>query len=235
MASEYVTPNLRIGAYYGLGSIPVAVVAAATWPWGAPFAWGALGLVIQAAGYVGAGPRIHRKRNGRLSLVTRVLLGPILLGQYVSLLYYRRQGNPWDEAAPGLLMGQLLDEKRAQQLLDAGATAVLDLTSEFSETAPLRTNAAYCNLPVLDLTAPTPTQLQRAIAFIRDNIRHGVVYVHCKAGYSRTAAVVGAYLMAAGVAGSADAAMAQMREARSPLVIRPEVVHSLQRFEASLR
>ena len=235
MANERVTPNLRIAAYYGLGSIPVEAAAAATWPWGALLAWGALGLAIQAAGYVGVGPGIYRKSNGRLPLATRVLLGPILLGQYVSLLYYRRQCNAWDEALPGLLMGQLLDEDRAHELLEAGATAVLDLTSEFAEAALLRDKTNYCNLPILDLTAPTPAQLQRAIDFIRGNIRNGVVYVHCKAGYSRTAAVVGAYLLATGQSESVDAAMAYMRDARSPLVIRPEVVAALQGFEASLR
>jgi protein phosphatase len=235
MENEHVTPNFRIGAYYGVGAVPVAIIAAATWPWGAPLAWGALGLAIQAAGYFGVGPRIHAKRDGRLPLITRILLGPILVGQYVSLLYYRRQGNAWDEAVPGLLMGQLLDDRRAKELLDAGATAVLDLTSEFSEVALLRDKTNYCNLPILDLTAPTPAQLQRAIDFIQENARDGVVYVHCKAGYSRTAAVVGAFLMATGQSDSVDAAMAHMRDARSPLVIRPEVVAALQGFEASLR
>jgi hypothetical protein len=235
MANERVTPNYRIGAYYGLGSIPVAVVAIVTWPWGAPLAWGALSLAIQSLGYLGAGPGIYRKNGGRLSLLTRLLLGPILAGQYVSLLYYRRQANAWDEAVPGLLMGQLLDDSRAKQLLDAGATAVLDLTTEFSENRLLREQTHYHNLPILDLTAPTPAQLRVAVGFIRDNIMTGVVYVHCKAGYSRTAAAVGAYLIATGEVNGIDAAMAYMRDARSPLVIRPEVVAALQGFEASLR
>ena len=235
MANERVTPNYRIGAYYGFGSIPVVALAVLTWPWGVPLAWGALGLAIQSLGYLGAGPGIYAKSNGRLSLLTRLLLGPILAGQYVSLLYYRRQANAWDEALPGLLMGQLLDDARARDLLDAGATAVLDLTTEFSENRLLREQSNYHNLPILDLTAPTPSQLREAVAFIHDNIVTGVVYVHCKAGYSRTAAVVGAYLMASGQSESVNAAMAYMRDARSPLVIRPEVVEALQQFEESRR
>jgi protein phosphatase len=235
MANERVTPNYRIGAYYGLGSIPVAALSILGWPWTAPLAWGALSLAIQSLGYLGAGPGIYRKENGRLSILTRLLLGPILFGQYVSLLYYRHQSNAWDEALPGLLMGQLLDDAHASKLLDAGVTAVLDLTTEFSETPLLREQTNYRNLPILDLTAPTPAQLRDAVAFIRDNTPAGVVYVHCKAGYSRTAAAVGAYLMASGEAEGVDAAMAHMRDARSPLVIRPEVVAALQAFEEAGR
>lgn len=233
MANRHVTPNYRIGAYYGLGSIPVAALGFASLPWGGILLWGALGLALQAAGYLGAGPVFYRKKNGRLSLITKLILGPIVLGQWVSLLYYRRQGNAWDEAIPGLLMGQLLDQDRARELLDTGPTAVLDLTTEFSESALLRDRGDYHNLPILDLTAPTPAQLQRGIAFIRNNIEDKTVYVHCKAGYSRTAAVVGAYLLDSGCVTNVDAAMAHMRDARSPFVIRPEVVTALHQFEDS--
>lgn len=233
MANSPVTPNYRIGAYYGLGSIPVAALGFVSVPWGGILLWGALGLALQAAGYFGAGPVFYRKRNGRLSWFSKLLLGPIVLGQYVSLLYYRRQGNAWDEAIPGLLMGQLLDEDKARALLDSGAVAVLDLTTEFSESALLRDRTDYHNLPILDLTAPTPAQLQNGIAFIRDNIGDKTVYVHCKAGYSRTAAVVGAYLLDSGCVNDVDAAMAHMRDARSPFVIRPEVVAALHQFEDS--
>lgn len=235
MANSRVTPNYRIGAYYGLGSIPVAALAIATLPWGAPLLWGAISCAVQAVGYIGAGAGIYLKRNGRLSLLTRVLLGPILAGQYVSWLYYQRHGNAWDEAAPGLLMGRLLDEAGARELLDIDVTAVLDLTTEFTESKLLRERTKYFNLPILDLTAPTPAQLDRAVAFIADNANDGTVYVHCKIGYSRSAAVVGAYLMVTGQAAGVDEAMVHMRDARSPLVIRPEVVTALQQFEESRR
>ena len=211
----------------------MAAAGLAAWPWSGILLWGALGLAVQCAGYVGAGPLVYRKVDGRLSLVTILVLGPILFGQYVSLLYYRRHGKAWDEAAPGLLMGQVLDRRRSRQLLDEGATAVLDLTAEFTESKLLRESTRYCNLPILDLTAPTPGQLGRAIAFIRDNVADGIVYVHCKAGYSRSAAVVGAWLIVSGRAVGVEDAMAQMQRARSPRVVRPEVLRALRQFEAS--
>jgi protein phosphatase len=231
MANRDVTPNWRVGGYYAVGAALLAAGATLGWPWGALLLWPAVACAIVAVGYAAAGPRIYHKKDGRLPLSTRVIMAPVLLGQDLSLRHYRRHGRPWDEAVPGLLMGRKLDDIEAQELLAGGVTAVLDLTAEFSEVEPLR-RTIYCNLPILDLTAPTPAQLLSAVEFIRDNAA-GVVYVHCKIGYSRTAAVVGAYLMAAGHATGADDAMSRMRTARSPLVIRPEVVEALRAFSVS--
>jgi len=229
MADRDVTPNRRVGAYYMVGAIVLVAGAAPGWPWSVPLLWPAVSCAIVAIGYFGAGPGIYRKRDGRLPRVARVIMAPVLLGQDLSLRHYRRHGHPWDEAAPELLMGRRLNSAEAEELLASGVTAVLDLTAEFSEVELLR-QTVYCNLQMLDLTAPTFEQLQRAVEFIRKNAVNGVVYVHCKIGYSRTAAVVGAYLMAAGYAAGADDAMAQMRRARSPMVIRPEVVAALRAF-----
>ena len=228
-----VTPNLRVGAYYATGAGLLAVAATVTWPWGAPLVWPAVACGIVAAGYAGAGPRIYRKRHGQLPIATRILLAPVLLGQELSLRHYRQQGRAWDVAVPELLMGRILDREEAEALLTHGVTAVLDVTAEFSEVAPLR-QTTYLNLPILDLTAPTPEQLRCAVDFLRKNAATGIVYVHCKIGYSRTAAVVGAYLIAAGIARDADDAMRRLREARSPLVIREEVVAALRNFAAGL-
>jgi len=229
MANRDVTPNWLVGGYYAVGAILLVAGAALGWPWGVPLLWPAVSCAIVAVGYAGAGPGIYRKEDGRLPLVTRVIMAPVLLGQDLSLRHYRQHGRRWDEAAPELLMGRKLDSAEAEELLASGVTAVLDLTAEFSEVALLR-QTAYYNLQILDLTAPTFEQLQRAVEFIRKNAMTGVVYVHCKIGYSRTAAAVGAYLMAAGHATDADDAMAQMRKARSPLVIRPEVAEALRAF-----
>jgi hypothetical protein len=53
----------------------------------------------------------------------------------------------------------------------------------------------YKNIPVLDLTAPTPEQLVEAVRFMTEHAATGTVYVHCKVGYSRSAAAVAAWLL----------------------------------------
>ena len=193
--------------------------------------WPAAACFIATIGYFGFGPAIYRKTDGRFPLSTRLVLAPLLLGQKLSLRYYSRQCRAWDEAAPNVWIGRQLSDREAADAIRAGVIAVLDLTAEFSEAPPFLTTR-YLNVPILDLTAPTHEQLDRCIAFIDDNARHGVVYVHCKIGYSRTAAVVGCYLLASRIAASADEAIARLRTARPSIIIRPEAIEALRDFAA---
>ena len=224
-----VMPNPRIGAYYGLGAVLSLGLAVMTWPWGSGLLWPGVALSILTTAYYGAGPGIFRKQAGRLPLSTWVLLGPVLLGQYLSLQYYRRQCRPWDAVVPGVLIGRKLSDAEAQEAVCQGVTAVLDLTGEFSEATPFLTTT-YRNLPVLDLTAPTTEQLREAACFIAEQAAHGTVYVHCKIGYSRSAAAVGAYLLASGQAATATDVVEHLRQVRPAIIVRPEVWDALQTF-----
>jgi protein-tyrosine phosphatase len=228
-----MVPNPRIAGYYLVGALLMLLLVLRGWPWAAPLLWPVLSFSMVAAGYLGVGPGIYRKQNGVLPLSTRLLLAPTRFGQILSLHYYRRQCRPWDEAAPGVLIGRTLTTSESALLIQNGVTAVLDLTVEFSESASLRA-LAYRNLPILDLTAPTLSQLREGVAFISEHVAaRGTVYVHCKVGYSRTAAVVGAYLMARGLCTSLDEALAHLRAVRPPIVIRPEAITALSGFTAA--
>jgi predicted protein tyrosine phosphatase/membrane-associated phospholipid phosphatase len=225
-----VLGNRRVGAYYAVGSIASLGLMALLWPWGALFLWPAIALAIVAAGHLGLGPAIFRKSNGKLPLSTKFVLGPVLWGQRLSVLYYRRQCEPWNEVAPGLLIGRQLSDRQAERAVRFGVTAVLDLTSEFSEAKPFLA-VRYLNIPLLDLTAPTQEQLRQIADFIARNCEDGKVYVHCKVGYSRSAGAVGAYLIASGKAAGAENAIAMLRRARPSIIVRPEIVEVLQIFE----
>jgi protein phosphatase len=71
--------------------------------------------------------------------------------------------------------------------------------------------------------------------FIGNHSRNGVVYVHCKIGYSRSAAAVAAYLIMSGKANTAEEAFAMIRRVRPSVVIRPEVISALSEFDPRLR
>jgi protein phosphatase len=128
-------------------------------------------------------------------------------------------------------IGGVLSRREAISCVRGGVTAVLDLTAEFSEPSPFRA-LAYKNIPILDLTAPTTMQLEEMVSFIEGESATGIVYVHCKIGYSRTAAVAAAYLLRCGAATSISEAIDHVRRVRPCVVIRPEVLTALREFVA---
>jgi protein-tyrosine phosphatase len=224
-----VTANFRVGSYYAAGAAAILALAWGSGIGGVFLLWPAAALGITAGAYIGVGQTIFRKTNGRLPLCVQFVLAPILIGQYLSLVYYRRQCRAWDTLAPGVLLGRVLTDAEAAAAVRQGVTAVLDLTGEFSEATPFL-GTSYLNLPILDLTAPTQDQLREAVAFIAAQAGHGTVYVHCKAGYSRSAAVVAAYLLATGQAATVEEAVALVRQARPAIIIRSEVLNALRSF-----
>jgi membrane-associated phospholipid phosphatase len=221
------TTNGRVGLYYALGAGILTATAVTIGGWGALLLWPAAALALTASAYFGLLADVFHKQAGRLPLSTRCLMAPVLLGHRLSLLYYQRRADAWNEVVPGVWLGRRLNEEEAEKALRQGVTAVLDLTSEFSEPSAFL-GIRYLNLPVLDLTAPTPGQLAAAVEFIGREKEKGTVYVHCKIGYSRSAAVVGTYLCAAGLAGSVDEAIALMRRARPSLIVRPEARNAIR-------
>jgi predicted protein tyrosine phosphatase/membrane-associated phospholipid phosphatase len=231
--AEHANRNFRIGLYYATGALLMVSVALLFWPWGAACLWPAAAIIIVASGYFGAGARIYHKTAGRLPLSTRWALGPCLAGQYLSLIYYRRLCDAWNEVTSRVWIGRVLSNAEARAAVDAGVRAVLDVTAEFSAAKAFR-SIRYRNVAILDLTAPTTKQLHEIVDFIREESEHGAVYVHCKVGYSRSAAAVGAYLLASNRAQSVDEALAMLRQVRPSIIVRPEIIAALSTFKRDL-
>jgi membrane-associated phospholipid phosphatase len=223
-----VTPNRRIAMYYGAGAVILVALALLTRPWSLLFLVPAFSLALTTAAYLTLGPGIYRKHNGRVTPLTWLFLWPTLIGQRISLARYtsKSAGEPWNNLTDQILIGRRLNTEEAQRVIAEGATATLDLTGELNEAPPLAASTAYLNLPILDLTAPTPEQLAQAIAFIDSCTGNpsakGRLYIHCKLGYSRTAAITGAWLLHARCAATPDEAIATLRAARPGIIIRPE-------------
>lgn len=186
------SPNFRVAMCYASGAALCGAVALSFGSWFLLLIWPALSLLLIAIAYARGTSSMFGKSGGRLSFSTRVVLGPYLCGTYARLLFYRRRAL-WDQAASGVYRGALLPKKDASSLVSMGITGVLDLTAEHSETRVLR-ELDYLNIPILDLTRPSPEQLSRAASFIEFHAQRGGVYVHCALGISRSAAVADAYI-----------------------------------------
>jgi membrane-associated phospholipid phosphatase len=225
--------NSRVGWHYaGLGAC-LSILCWLTWPWGAILVWPITAVAIVTLGYFHAGPGVFRKTYGRLPFSAKLILAPVLAGQYASWLYYKRQCRAWDEIVPGVWIGRWLSDVEAREAVAAGVTAVLDLSDAFSEARPF-TELNYLHLPVLDLTAPTPAQLAEAAAFIDSHAARGIVYVHCKIGYSRSASAMAAWLLATKKVSSVDDAISLLRAKRPTIVIRSEIRDALDAFQKAV-
>ena len=82
----------------------------------------------------------------------------------------------------------------------------------------------------MDLTATTQEDLSQAVKFIDKEIKKGKIFVHCKIGFSRSAATVGAYLLHIGKATTVENAIDIMKSARPSLIVRPEIEEALEQF-----
>ena len=219
--------NRPIAIGYAILVIGCSQVARLSWPWTFLFVWPAFAFGVGAFGYGGFGAGIYRKRDGRLTWLTKALLGPLFFLQWLSWIYYRGKSARWNEVTPQVWIGALPTPEIARDAIAAGVTAVLDLTVEFSEAEPfLKTR--YLNVPVLDLTAPNSAQLAEVAHFIEQESARGIVFIHCKAGYSRTAGAVGAWMLRTGRWRTAEDAFAHLQSVRAGIVIRPEIREALR-------
>lgn len=213
-----MSKHRKIGCCYAAGVLVLAGLAVLLAPWGLILAWPALSLAVAAAAYLGLGPMVFGKRGGRVHPLMLALLGPYL----VSLAAWHRQrhaAHPADPVTSRLLVGRRVSPSGADQLIEQGVTAVLDLTCEYSEAAPFL-RLEYRNIQVLDLTPPSIDDLLGAARFVVDRMNDGMVYVHCAQGIGRSAIVAAACLLALDDQLDVDEACARTERARPGVRLR---------------
>lgn len=224
--------NPRIGRIYASLSVASLTLVYLGWPWTVVLAWPAVALAILAGAYWGMGPAVFRKTGGRLPFSATMVLGPYLLGAHLSFRHYRRAGPAYGEVVPGVVIGRKLSGREADDLVRRGVTAVLDLTAEYGEARPLL-RLPYQNVQILDLTVPSREQLAEAVDFVRAQVPGGRVYVHCALGYSRSACVAAAYLLAQGLAPTVEDAVRAVERSRPRLVMTPGLIGLLRAYRAT--
>jgi protein tyrosine phosphatase (PTP) superfamily phosphohydrolase (DUF442 family) len=135
------------------------------------------------------------------------------------------------QITPHLHVGGQYQRRGWPRLTSRGITAVVNMRIEFDDSDAGIAPPRYLHLPTVDDDAPTLDQLRTGADFMAEEIaRDGGVYVHCKSGVGRAAAMAAAYLISTGL--TADQAWTRIREARP--FIRPTAVQieQIDRFAA---
>jgi predicted protein tyrosine phosphatase len=224
-----------MGACHLGGFVTFCMLVWLGWPWSAPLAWAALTCGLLGVGHFGLGARIYGRSSGRLPPWSRCLLAWDRCAQEISRRYYRGRAPAWSKLAPNVWFGCWPDEAASRELREAGVTAVVDLAAEFESSALARSpSVETLFLDLLDLSVPSLRDLHRAADFIGVQSKRGIVFIHCKAGSFRSAAVAGAWLIASGRARTANDAIEILERSRAGLRVRPPIRHALAAFERHL-
>ncbi len=169
------------------------------------------------SGYARFGPRVMFKRDdGTMPAATYLIYWPYFVVSEFSFWAFKTltKEEPCHEIAPGLFHGRRLSPGEEGILEARGIKGVLDLTSEFAETRFMREAPAYLCLPLLDATAPTAEELEKGLAWLKENMSKGPVYVHCALGHGRSTTLVAAYLLSVGSTRGIDETLAFIKSKR---------------------
>ncbi len=132
-------------------------------------------------------------------LIARVLFVPTLAWNFIlgRILHVRRW---WDEIDEQVIMGAFPFSFDVPKMQRAGIGAVVNTCDEYAGPVATYRQASIeqLRIPTVDFTAPSLESVEKAVAFMQQQIALGQgVYVHCKAGRARSGTVVLCYLIAA--------------------------------------
>jgi membrane-associated phospholipid phosphatase len=220
----------RLAIFYALGAAASFALAGFGETWFGGIAlwlcWPGVALLMVALQYAVFGADGFQKdHHGRISHGARWLLAPYRLGAWINSRLWTARETPAAQIATRVWIGRMPTATQAHAL---GIARIVDVSAELSAPASIPTRC----VPMLDLIAPTPTQLLQAAEAIEAQLcAEGDVLVCCALGYSRSAAAVAAWLLHTGRAENADEAIARVQAQRPQLVLHAAHRQALSQLE----
>jgi hypothetical protein len=205
--------GLKLSVLYGIGSMSLIITSVRV---GGPswlLLWPAGALLVVALAYAVGSPYLLRSRSGKMSFAAAVLLAPYLAAAKMNSWCWGRNQSPAEEIVPGLWLGRMMTRRERNRLQIA---SVVNLAPELPiDTYGINTRS----VPMLDLLVPSATELDAAVSAIEELRTERPTLISCALGYSRSATVTAAWLLARRFAPTVDSAIEMVRSRRRRIAL----------------
>jgi len=217
-----------LASYYAVGSIILAGLAWIIKAWALWLLWPSFSLLMVAIFYGVIGDKgFEKRRDGALSMATKWLLFPYLIGAFISCRLFTRNLNKADHIINGVWLGRF---PTGEDLKAGDYRCVLDLTAEFSAPS-LPDNMQWLSISNLDLVPVSISNLVLAADFIQEQYSNGPMLVVCALGYSRSSSAIIAWLVKYGHCENVEQAIGLIKECRPNIVLNTQAITRLKEFE----
>lgn len=174
-------------------------------------------------------------KNGIIGFINRVKTQ----GWFSAVVWLFGHGVPkftgiplakYSQITPQIYVGPQIRKIGKQKLELWGINSSVNMRIEYDDVAHNVALAHHCHLPTDDGCAPTLTQIQTGVDFIRQRVAAGnKVYIHCRSGIGRAPTMAIAYSISQGY--SLSEAMKLIEKTRPFIQITPQQMEQLKLFE----
>lgn len=189
--------------------------------------WPAVSSLLVALNYLIFGAQGFQKQtNGRLSPGAWGLLAPYLLGAWIN-------SRLWTRNAPEPV--HIIDNIWLSRIPSTSSLGNINGLVDLCAELPINPqDKLYRSFPVLDLIAPSVHTCQAAANSIEELRQHGSVLVYCALGYSRSATVIAAWLLATERCANLEEALDCMHQAQPHIVLKEAHQTALRPFAKTI-
>lgn len=207
-ASQPPGRSAIIGVLYLAGAMGLITAAVRLGGLGWLLLWPAGSLLIVALAYGTGSTQLFRNHEGAMSWASVALLAPHMAVVWLNSRWWTRGQPAAQEIVPGVWLGRAPSRPERDRLRIA---SVVELAPEL----PIDRSGIACRgVPMLDLVVPAAGDLEAAVKAIDVLHTERPTLVCCALGYSRSAMVTVAWLVASRNAPSVDSAITFLRTRR---------------------
>ncbi|MBJ9951531.1 MULTISPECIES: phosphatase PAP2/dual specificity phosphatase family protein [unclassified Acinetobacter] len=234
---QLTAKHLKLGSYYLCGAVIFLILAYELRPWGLWLIYPAVSLFIVAHSYSFVRPHFFQKQtNGKMTVAAQILLAPYLIFAWLNSRIWTKK-HPEDSLVIDsenrkIFIGRIPTQKDSQKY-----TAIFDCVAEL----PLNSESEYQQYPSLDLIPLQANQLDYAVNRFNQlliNIDHSPsqnILVCCALGYSRSSALLAAWLMQQNQDATVEDVIEIIRKARPWVVLKAVQIEELQIYQLKLK